>query len=209
MKKQKLWYISLGIVAFVGGFYYFWQMPQSSFASKPKTRDINTFLATLSPTPLPPQEVTIDVITPDGKAYVQLTKKPQADKTIAYTITTLDGKKQNPLVVHTDVLPADCNILLPANSWSPDNKLFFVTLVGTSCQTYRVFQADGKEWNENEKYFDIVPLFAKLETDFTITNATGWAANTLVIITTKNADNTIGPKYWFDTSSHSFIRLWR
>ena len=50
-------------------------------------------------------------------------------------------------------------------------------------------------------------LFAQKYADYKITDVTGWAAPTLLVVNTDKLDGTVGPSFWFDVASLSFTRL--
>jgi hypothetical protein len=77
-----------------------------------------------------------------------------------------------------------------------------------SAQTsYFVLTTSGAPVTKDAQTLDILSLFTAKYPNYTITDATGWAGPTLVVINTNKSDGGIGPSFWFDAGSQSFIQL--
>ena len=66
--------------------------------------------------------------------------------------------------------------------------------------------ASGKYFVGDLPYLKVKELFTVVHPDLTIVDVTGWAAPTLLIINAKSGNET-NMSFWFDVSTHKFIRL--
>lgn len=173
-----------------------------------KTQAEQPFVTSL-PLTAPKPIIVKDVTTPDGKLNITLQTSTNSKFTNSYSLIIVDTQTNNRHTVYSGNLLTGETVTIPNNSWSPNNKYFFVKVASSASSTFFVFKADGTTWPDGSQYYDVKTLFNIQKFDLSLRDATGWADNTLLIILTNNPDNTNGPKFWFDTSSRSFIRLWR
>lgn len=110
-------------------------------------------------------------------------------------------------VVYTNVVGLGEAITVPANSWSPDNKLFFILDRSWERNSYRVFRANGEVFKGGEKYLDINDYWSLSKRKYQIKEVTGWASGDLLVVLTVKEDGLAGPSFWFVVSSHSFMQL--
>src|SRR5207247_774945 len=96
---------------------------------------------------------------------------------------------------------------IPGNSWSPNNKQVFVAQNGSDGTTYYVLHADGTLFASGDASLDIKALWQEKKMQYTIRDATGWAAYNLVIVYTSKDDGTPGPAFWFVTDTKGFLQL--
>lgn len=155
---------------------------------------INSVVSIPSDAPLP-TPTTVSQISPDG--------------TYTITINTLNGESiiyVNEKVIMTKIFGMLGEISIPFNTWSPDNKYFFLNAVGEKGNEYLVMRATGMPVSSDTEFYMISDLFSQNYPDFVITSVTGWASPTLLIV---NASSQKEPKmsFWFDVQSHKFIRL--
>jgi hypothetical protein len=140
-----------------------------------------------------------EVDSPDGKQTLIMKEHWNGNSGTTYALfissKTEPGEKQ---IFSKTVGPSE-KLLIPYNTWSPDYKYVFLKEDGVHGSSYSVIR-DFQEVNINQ-------LFAKKYNQYKITDVTGWAAPTLVIINTNKVDGTVGPSFWFDVSSDSFIQL--
>ena len=97
-------------------------------------------------------------------------------------------------------------MMLPANSWSPDNKYVFVQKKENGIIDSFVLKASGEPFVKTEQYLDVRALFEQHKTKYTLKDATGWDAPELLHITTVNGSEK-GPSYWFEIPSKAFLQL--
>lgn len=167
------------------------QVPQPSLA-----------LAFTEATPNPSMVTTI--VSPDSKATLTMREKnTNGEKELTFSVKK-DGVEKE---VFSKILSAGSVVSIPYNTFSPDDKYIFLKEVVQDNATYLVFATSGFPIAEDAQYFEIVGKFAEKEPDFKITDVTGWGGSTLIIINTDKNEGGIGPSFWFDVPSQSFIRL--
>lgn len=154
-----------------------------------------------------PKVIISSQISPDGKKKVMMKITENSDKTKTYDISTADENGANVQFVFTKTLDETRNMVLPFNTWSPDDKYFFVQENDGSNKDVFAFKATGEPFSESDKYFDVTDLFAKRNTGNNFDVATGWASETLIIVNTLKPDNSKGPSYWFEIPSKAVIQL--
>jgi hypothetical protein len=136
--------------------------------------------------------------SPDGKMSL-IMRKEKGDGTVTYRFTLKDEASGAQKEIFTKAETAGVTLSIPDNTFSSDNKYVFLKETGTSGVTYLVLT--------DTQTFDVSSLFAAKHENYVITDATGWAGPTLLIINTDKASGGIGPSFWFDVASHSFIQL--
>lgn len=97
-------------------------------------------------------------------------------------------------------------ITLPANSWSPDNKYVFVEEQEGGVTTFLVMKASGEPFADGKSTIDVGALFTEKLKELKLTTITGWAAPTLLFVTTTK-DGTKSATYWFDVDYRNFLLL--
>ena len=165
----------------------------------------------------PPSPITT-MTQQDSK---QVTEKPSADGTVKLTETvqkTPDGNNSYTFVVTTmkdsttktifnsTEIPTT-SYLIPDNSWSNDNKPFFIEKVTPNSIQYLVYKVDGSDYQNSGKFLDVGSFWSKTKTNLSIKTVTGWASGDLLIVYTTKPDGTDGPHYWFVISTKSFMLL--
>jgi len=180
------------------------QNKQNFYIINPVNQTNNAQADTLpSPTPLPQDDV-VSQISPYGTKKVTLTIKHNADGAKTVVITTQDSSGNNQQQIYTTNIGATDTISIPFNTWSPNDKYFFVVKNNTDVM---VFNASGAAFPDGEAYLDASDAYNQKNTGFTFQEATGWASETLIIINTTTSDNQKGPSYWFEVPSKAVIRL--
>lgn len=96
---------------------------------------------------------------------------------------------------------------IPRNSWSSDNKYFFIEKNTSEGQNYYVFKSDGSVFADEKEYLDVNEYWNKKGSSQTIKDVSGWAGPDLLMVYTSNADGTDGSKYWFVVSSRKFSQI--
>lgn len=149
-------------------------------------------LLVVPPSPAPTDApVTKSQVSPDGTHTVTLKTKGEVTEILV-----------NDQVVATRRVVPEAKLSLSFNTWSPDNKYFFIQ----EGSEYLMMTATGKPFADGAPYLTVMELFTKTYPDTTITAVTGWSAPTLLTI---NASSASGEKmtFWFDIQSRKFIRL--
>lgn len=174
--------------------------PQFSIASNEPQIQIPAEVVT-------PKITVFSQISPDGKEKVimKVTENNDGTKTYAFSTADRDGNNEKIIFIKTNDLQKDMTI--PFNTWSPDNKYFFIQENSASGKSIFVFSATGAQFANGEVYLDVTDLFAKTNTGNNFNQATGWASESLIIINTTRENNTEGPSYWFEVPSKAIIQL--
>lgn len=146
-------------------------------------------------------------ISPDGTKKVIMKETQNSDDTSTYDFSTSDGNSLNEQFVFTKTLNSPGNMLIPYNTWSPDNKYFFIQENSGVSKKIFVFEATVKSFAQGETYLDVTDSFGKQNTGNSFDEATGWASETLIIINTKKPDGEKGFSYWFEVPSKAIIQL--
>lgn len=164
---------------------------------------------TPAPAPLPVNSIQ-SVHSPDGtmKLVMQRTATPGATES-AYTFDVSDISGANKHTIYTATLPMGTELTLPANSFSPDNRFVFILGRQDNVMSAFVFLSDGTFFPDGKAYTDVGSLFRSQLPDLSIRDVTGWDDPSLLHVTTKNSDGSVGQSYWFDIWSRSFLELGR
>lgn len=145
------------------------------------------------------------VFSSDGK--VKLVMRVEEKKQIkTYSFLTANTLDKTQKLFFTKIASPGAEMLLPHNSWSPDNKYLFLIENEAGSVNVLVFKASGEVFQKGQQYLDLRTLF-KSKAGYSISDATGWASPTLIYVTTISEKSTKGPTFWFDLSSHTFIQL--
>jgi len=166
---------------------------------------------TATPTPTPaliaksyiPSVSNTSQISSDGTKTVSLRTIQNNNGTSTYDITSSD----NTTFMFSKTLPSNESISIPYNTWSPDNNYFFIqenTGTGTDVM---VFNDNGNPFANGAQYLDLSSDFSKDAPNAIFDQASGWAADNLIVILTKNADGSEGTSYWYGVPDESVTPL--
>ena len=153
------------------------------------------------------KETTVDVISPNEKATLTMKGLKKADGTLKQTFFISSDATKESVEVYTHESNPSYQILIPYNTFSPDNKYFFLKIEDPERPQYIVVRTDGKNIRNEEKSVEITSLFYEKYEEFVITDVTGWGAYSLIVVNTNYKDGKIGPSFWFDLSNFGFIQL--
>lgn len=142
-------------------------------------------------------------ISPDGIQNVSIQTVQNKYGTQTDNIFTANA----PQPIYSKTLSAGENLSIPFNTWSPDNKYFFLQDYTSSGQKILVFQADGTPFANSQSYLDLSATYAKYGSSDTFDQATGWGGYNLIVINTKAADGMQGTSYWYELPYGSIIPL--
>lgn len=151
------------------------------------------------------EEKIKEVRSGDGKAKLVGIVRGSTGGGISYTIKVISGGSERELF--SRVVESGSAIDIPFNSWSPDNKQFFLEENDGQTVRYLVYREDGGKYGGEREYLNINEDWAKSKNDHVIDGVTGWEGNDLLRVTTNNGDGTNGPSFWFVVSSQKFLRL--
>ncbi len=173
--------------------------------------------ATPSSSPLPvinqeTQKTATSWPSPDGKIFLTMKTEPAADAGTNYIFQVSPNATESGLLVFSKTEPVSTTLTIPFNTWSPDNKYFFIQEHDGTQTKSLVFKATGELFSENEPFLDVNTLFEGKKSGFILGEVTGWAAPTLLIVNTKSVDEKTGelqsgPSFWFEITRKSLTRL--
>lgn len=173
--------------------------------NRQQVRIVTPLATTQEPTVTPTPAVSTSMqISPDGTKNVVLKTTRNKDGTSTYAVLSANGSGEKGELIYSETLPAPQNISVPFNTWSPDDKYFFIK---KNNDTVFVFSASGEPFADEKPYLDLTDLLKKRVTGNNYADATGWASETLIIVNTTKDDSTKGPSYWFEVPSKAIIQL--
>jgi len=160
-----------------------------------------------SPSPTPsPKTQTKSQVSADGKVELIINSRHTPEKQSIYSFYVKAKDEVNKKLIFSQTVDQQTDIDIPFNTFAPDNKYFFVNQQTPNTNHFLVFKTSGEKFKE-DLYLDITTFYLQKEIANQLVDVTGWAAPGLLILTTKQADDTQGQSYWFDVSNHSFIPL--
>lgn len=156
-----------------------------------------------------PRESSIQSVhSPDGSWTATRTIAPgDAAGESIMTLAISSGGEKKYRVLETKGIPTDMDAMLPANSWSPDNRHIFVmyrTAAGLSVDVYR---ADGQAFSDGSFSVSLSHAFREKLPDGVIRDVTGWDDPSLLHVMTYETDGRKGPSYRFDIHGRNFYTL--
>ncbi len=167
--------------------------------------DANSIETSL-PTEIPLPESKVSEISSDGSKKVILKTRQNKDETKSVKLSTEDSGGGEQQVIFDITLEKDKSIIIPYNTWSPDNKYFFIRENTSAGTEIMVFNAKGEPFASGETYLDLTGLFRKQEAGNNFSEATGWASETLIIVNAATKDNT-KISYWFEVPDKAVMQL--
>ena len=192
----------ISVVAAVSLYFVIQKNNQGQFNGSMRIASINSPLAKPDP-----EQSVFSQISPDGTKEVIMKIARNNDGTQTYSFYTADSSGVNEKYIFTRTLEKEENIVIPYNTWSPNNQYFFIQENAEEGTSIFAFKASGEAFSEEEVYFDVTDLFRKKETGNNFAEATGWASESLIILNTTKQDKTKGPSYWFELPSRAIIQL--
>jgi hypothetical protein len=158
------------------------------------------------PTPTPFEPTTTTSESPDGKFTLTMKEQKHASGT-TYTFTTSELNTKTDKEIFSTTIEPPKRISIPFNTWSSDDAYIFLKETNATDSAYFVLTADGNPLKPNIQTVNITEAFYKRYTDYQITDITGWAGPTLIVLNTDKKTGGTGPSFWFDVPSQSFIKL--
>ena len=153
------------------------------------------------------EEENLDIPSPDGTYTLALKNGRELNGIVTQIFFITSESSATPIKIFEKDSNEDSRIVIPENTFSPDNKFVFLKFKDLGKTRYIVLRTDGKDIKEDTKSVEIESLFSEAHPDFVITDVTGWGANGLIVVNTDDVNGKIGPSWWFDLSNFSFIRL--
>lgn len=162
----------------------------------------------LRPYPTPSQTQPLAVHSGDGTAQLIMRKANQKDGSILYSFFVANATGKIERTLFTKNIPALDTMMVPANTWSPDNKYVFLRENNSNSFNIFVFKTSGEAFANKEQYLDLTSLFEKRNLPYNVADVTGWDSETLLHVhTTFKEKNSRGPSYWFDVTDRAFLQL--
>lgn len=161
-----------------------------------------------SPVPVsavaPPEDNTkiVSVVAPNGKMSAKLTRDA-----VSYKLEVTDNVDDTTKQIYSANATDNVSFTLPDNTFSPDDKYLFIERDMGDKSTYLVMKTSGDDVVKDKKTVEVTSLFYEKYNDFKITDVTGWAAPTLLVINTDKKEGGIGPSFWYELPNGPFIRL--
>lgn len=154
-----------------------------------QSQNSNTLTNVELPTNVSAQEPTNSQGSPDGKETLTMTSTKGADS------TTYNFVSDN--ISYTRIVNNQTVVSIPFNTWSTNDKYAFIKEAGQTQTNYWVLPMG----------INLTDYFNQKLPNYQLTDVTGWAADNLLIVNTNKSDGSIGPSFWFDTNTKSFIQL--
>jgi len=151
----------------------------------------------------PVQTSTMD--SPDGEKTLTMKKQP-INGLIKYSFYIAAPATAEKLIFSKELTDTQ-NLSIPYNTWSPDNKYIFLKESTPILNNYYVFLASGDPVSDKVQYANIQELFSQKLPDYRITEVTGWADPTLVVINATAYKGSQNVSFWFDVTNQSFMQL--
>ena len=172
---------------------------------------VPSFLTRMAPTPTPtvePYPRTSVTAFDSSDGVKTLTMKKVDNKTsVSYTFSTANKGESSQKQIFSKTIDPSQTISIPFNAWSPDNNYVFLKENTHDGSNYYVMTTSGDPLPRGQAFVNIKDFFTTRYPDYILTDVTGWASPTLLIVNTNNKDNTQGPSLWFDIPSQTFIPL--
>ncbi|MDO8620723.1 MAG: hypothetical protein Q7R31_00340 [Candidatus Levybacteria bacterium] len=158
--------------------------------------------------PYPSQVQPLAVHSGDGTAQLIMRKASQKDGSVLYSFFTANASGKIERTLFTKNIPTSDAMVIPANTWSPDNKYVFLRENNSNSFSIFVFKASGETFSNKEQYLDLTSLFDQRNLPYAVADVTGWDSETLLHMhTTAKEKNSRGPSYWFDVTDRALLQL--
>jgi hypothetical protein len=151
----------------------------------------------------PVQTSSTSQISSDGTQTVSIQTVQSKLGTQTDNIMTVGSSQP----VYSKTLAAGEALSIPYNTWSPDNTYFFLLDNTGSTQKVMVFRGNGQPFANGQSYLDLTQAYTNYGSSDTFDQATGWAADNLIIINTTAPDGSQGTSYWFGVPDGSITPL--
>lgn len=190
MRKIFLDILVLFILAIAG-----WLLFSSFYQKNFSKEDLNT--------PIPPLSANREsnVNSPDGAITLLMRTIAKLDGRTVYSFFSLDNSKKTQRLIFSKTLSLG-QMGIPANTWSPDDKLVFIIDKESGVDNFLVLKASGEEFSTG-KFLDVRDLYAKSKNTYKFRDVTGWDDPVLLHV------RTFGPNFWFDITTQTFLQLAR
>jgi len=188
--KSSLWLV-IGL-AIVGGLVFWWP--------RPELVPIQVLIEAS-----PSQEPILSAISADGEVVLKM-KQAKETETTTWTLT-VNQAEEVAKTIWWQALPQDTTMSIPFNTVSPDNKYLFLKQTGPDKTGYLVLTVSGEPIIPETQTIEFAKKFESEHSEYVITEVTGWGGINLIVFNTDKVEGGIGPSFWYEIPSRSFIRL--
>ena len=158
-------------------------------------------VTTPSPSPAP----MLTASSADGEIELKM-NQTRINDSITWTLRTITDE-DTVRRIFWKTLPADTELSIPFNSVSPDNKYLFLKQEGPDKTRYLVMTTSGEPIGQELQTLEFAEKFEAEQPDYKITEVTGWGGIDLIVFNTDTVEGAIGPSFWYEVPTRSFIRL--
>lgn len=135
----------------------------------------------------------------DGKLTLTMkSEKRKSSSSFSFVVTNSDTK--NPITIYKIDAPIGTIYSIPFNTFSPSGKYVFIKQSANNVDRYLTISMDGK-------LTDVTAKFYEKYSQYKITDMTGWGGINLLVVNTDKKDGSVGPSFWFNLNTNSFIQL--
>lgn len=153
-----------------------------------------------------PKAALIEIHSPDGKSNLILQKVIQSTGNTIYSFYTSEIPAKEKTLIYETAFPEGSSVNVSTNTWSPNyNKYVFLKQETGSTSAFLVFNANGENFGNGEKYIDVSAGFAAKDNGFSLKNVTGWDSETLLHLKAVKDGETVN--FWYEIPSGAVIRL--
>ncbi len=206
MDKPRFSLLLVAIFTVIGALSVFYFRDQKTEALTSKAANSPVPVQQTHDTISTPTPTETRVLAPGGKMTLVMREEKNKNG-VTYTFSTIDEKDQKEKQIFTKTLPTGESIIIPFNTWSPTDKYLLLKETTTHGDSYFVISALGLPLAKEVYEYNVTELFTEKYQNFVITEMTGWAGPTLVVINTDKLEGGIGPSFWFEVPYKGFIRL--
>jgi hypothetical protein len=207
-KKQFIDIEAIFLIAVVGFVSVFWVW-QSNKKTQTKVRAVSQEISInknipvfATPTPIPQIDIASQ-ISSDGKMTLFMRTVHNSDASRTYTFSTSEETEKDQKTIYTIILRGSERMSVPFNTWSPDNKYFFIL---KNDKEAMVFNAMGEPFSDRETFWDVTTIFKQNNIEDTIDYVTGWGSESLLVVNARTKNNDL-VSYWFEATSKAIIPL--
>lgn len=153
-----------------------------------------------------------EVGSPDGKLTLTVKAMPagrqeEKEKDAATFIFFITEKATGVQKEIYREVGEDGSITIPFNTFSPDNKYFFLKKEVGGKTSYFVLSTAGIPLTKDSAFMEFSNSFENTYPDYKIDEVTGWGGLSLIVINTKKVNGGEGPSFWVDVPSGKFTQL--
>lgn len=162
--------------------------------------------AAVFPTPEPTPPSVTSIVAPNGEMILKV-REETIEGEVRKTFSIFVEESGLQRVIYSEFPPEGSSLDVPYNTFSPDNRYFFLEESGPEGTSYLVFSTAGEDLTQDSENLEVGSLFRERFEDYIVTDITGWGGENLLVVNTDTVNGTEGPSFWFEVPTHAFIRL--